>query len=521
MNAAQAPAAGDHTPRATSLLLNVAHALDHLFLLIFAAAVGSIASDFGMARWEDLMPYGTGAFALFGLGSLPAGKLGDHWGRRRMMLVFFFGLAAASLIVACTQNAWQLAAALALLGAFSSIYHPVGIPMLVRHSRRPGLTIGINGLAGNLGVAMAAIITGVLVQYAGWRVAFVVPAIIAVACGILFARVAPHESEPPARRVSAASPLPSGALARMFIVITIASSTATLLFNFTTNGNGELLRERLAGLVNDPAMLGVLLALVYVIASFAQLIVGALIDRVPLKYLYAGIVAVQPPLFWLASTASGWTFYALMIAFMIMVFGAIPFTDATIMRYVDDRMRSRVSGMRFTIAFGVSSLAVWLLGPLVKAAGFSTLLLLMAGVATATFIATLALPHPRQLREHETATPGAVHAPLPGAVATGSGEHALAIGMHDDTVGTYTGLDARDQRLFGDIDHVDRVRVLGSDIGTRTVGQEADAARPVNDGIDFTTMPLAMSTISTESSSSTLTLSSSMAADSSLPSVDR
>ena len=51
-----------------------------------------------------------------------------------------------------------------MLGAFASIYHPVGIPMLVRHATRPGLTIGINGLAGNLGVALAALLTGFLVK---------------------------------------------------------------------------------------------------------------------------------------------------------------------------------------------------------------------------------------------------------------------------------------------------------------------------------------------------------------------
>ena len=57
---------------------------------------------------------------------------------------------------------------------------------------------------------------------------------------------------------------------------------------------------------------------------------------------------------------------------MIFVFGSIPFTDAMIVRYVDDRLRSRVAGMRLTVAFGVSSLAVWLLGPMVKVMGFST-----------------------------------------------------------------------------------------------------------------------------------------------------
>ncbi len=72
--------------RTTILLLNVAHAVDHMFLLIFATAVTTIAADFGLARWEDLMPFGVGAFVMFGLGSLPAGRLGDLWGRRSMMI---------------------------------------------------------------------------------------------------------------------------------------------------------------------------------------------------------------------------------------------------------------------------------------------------------------------------------------------------------------------------------------------------------------------------------------------------
>jgi MFS family permease len=378
--------------KAGALLLNVAHALDHMFLLVFATAVGAIAADFGFARWEDLMPYGVGAFALFGLGSLPSGRLGDHWGRRRMMLVFFFGMAASMLLIALAQGPWQLAAALTLMGAFSSIYHPVGIPMLVQASPRPGLTIGVNGFAGNLGVALAAVTTGALVKFVGWRAAFAVPALVALVCGIAFARVAPVETLPPARRKATQADLPSAVFARIFAVVTTASITASLLFNFTTNGNGELLRERLAEITTDPALLGLLLGLVYVAASCAQVVVGALLDRVSLKALYLAIVACQVPLFALAASAYGWSLYALMIAFMIAVFGAIPFTDAMIVRYVDDRMRSRVSGMRLTVAFGVSSLAVWALGPVVKAAGFRALLLVMAAIACGTCVAVALLP---------------------------------------------------------------------------------------------------------------------------------
>ena len=397
-------AAASHTG-AVALLLNVAHAIDHLMLLVFATAVGAIAVDFGVSRWEDLMPFATGAFVMFGLGSLPAGRFGDHWGRRAMMLVFFFGIGVSSILVALTRTPWQLAAALALVGAFAAIYHPVGIPMLVQGADRPGRVIGVNGLAGNLGIAAAALLTGFLVKYFGWRSAFVVPGLVSIGCGVLFMRVAPREYAPPSKRAPRQVDLPPAVLARVFVILTLTSTFGSLVFNFTTNGNGELLRERLAAITGDPATLGMLLAAVYAIASFAQVVVGRLIDHAPLKYLFLGIVATQIPLFALAARAEGWALYALAVAFMVFVFGAIPFTDAIIVRYVDDRMRSRVAGMRLAIAFGISALAVWMLGPVVKARGFDFLLALLAVIALCSTVAIFALPgrSPGEVRRGERA----------------------------------------------------------------------------------------------------------------------
>jgi hypothetical protein len=67
-----------------------------------------------------------------------------------------------------------------------------------------------------------------------------------------------------------------------------------------------------------------------------------------------------------------------------------------IVRYIDDRMRSRVTGMRLAIGFGVSSLVVALIGPSVKAAGFPTLLMVLGGVAACTTLAISFLPSERQ-----------------------------------------------------------------------------------------------------------------------------
>jgi MFS family permease len=381
------------TARQVARLLNLGHAIDHMFLLIFATAVGSIAAEFGFTRWEDLMPYGAGAFVLFGLGSLPSGRLGDLWGRRRMMLLFFVGIGAAALLVAVTQDAWQLAAALTLLGAFASIYHPVGIPMLLQRAPNPGAVIGFNGLSGNLGIAFAALSTGFMVQWFGWRAAFAIPGLLAIGAGLLFARICPHELEAPARRTSEARvTLTPVLMARVFAVMTAASVTVGLLFNFTTNGNARLLTERFRGIVDDPALLGAMLAAVYAVASLAQVVVGRLIDRVALKPLYLGIALMQVPLLALAAQAQGWWLLVLLLAVMVFIFGSIPFTDAMIARYVDDRIRSRVAGARLTVSIGISSLAVWLLGPVVKASSFGALLWGMALIAACTVAVVAWLP---------------------------------------------------------------------------------------------------------------------------------
>jgi MFS family permease len=390
--------------RSAILLLNVAHAVDHMFLLIFATAVASIAADFGFARWEDLMPFGVGAFVMFGLGSLPSGRLGDLWGRRAMMIAFFFGIGASSLIASLAQGPWQLAAALTLIGTFASIYHPVGIPMLLQGALRPGATIGVNGLAGNLGIAVAAALTGLLMQWLGWRAAFAVPGVVCIALGIVFMRVVPPETESPAQRKGGAQVRLSRAhVARALAVMTMASATGGILFNLTTNGNAQLLTERFRGVMNDPATLGLLLASIYAVASLAQVVVGRLIDRVALKPLYLSIALLQVPVLLFSAHGQGWWLYAGLLGTMVFIFGAIPFTDAMIVRYVDDRMRSRVAGMRLAVSLGISSLAVWLLGPLVKGMGFDTLLLVLAGVALCTAFTVLWIPSEEPARATATA----------------------------------------------------------------------------------------------------------------------
>ena len=58
--------------------------------------------------------------------------------------------------------------------------------MLLQNVRNPGAIIGINGLSGNLGIAVAALVTGFTVKWLGWRAAFALPGLLIMAGGFLF-----------------------------------------------------------------------------------------------------------------------------------------------------------------------------------------------------------------------------------------------------------------------------------------------------------------------------------------------
>ena len=194
------------------------------------------------------MPYGVGAFALFGLGSLPAGRLGDLWGRRIMMIVFFVGLGVAALLTAL--RAERLAARRrprADRRCSPRSTTRSAFRCSCRTCRTPGAVIGVNGLAGNLGIAVRRCVTGLLVKWIGWRAAFVVPGLVSIACGDRLRDGLPARSRAPSKRKAEGAHVacrPRCWRVR-FAVMTAAAVTGSLLFNFTTNGNSQLLSRAL------------------------------------------------------------------------------------------------------------------------------------------------------------------------------------------------------------------------------------------------------------------------------------
>jgi MFS family permease len=379
--------------RLTVAFLNLGHFLDHLAMLIYATAVLVMTVEFGLS-YEAMLPLSLGGFIAFGGGSIPAGWLGDRWGRRNMMIVFFLGLGAALLLAGFARAPWQIAASLTLIGIFASIYHPVGIAMLVQDQARIGRALGWNGVWGNLGLAFAAFIAGWFADHLSWRAAFMAPGAFSIAAGVAFALLVPRTAATAARRSTGAARYAPNALARrVFAVLTVATLCSGVIFAATTNAMPKIFDERLSALVHTTTGIGTLISAVYVVAAMAQLLVGQLIDRRSLRTVFLVLALLQLPLLLLAGMLTNGAMLLVAIAMMFVIFGIIPINDAMVARYVPESWRSRAYALRYVVSFGASLPAIPLVAYLQpKAGGFVPLFGALAAIALGTLVAALLFP---------------------------------------------------------------------------------------------------------------------------------
>ena len=80
----------------------------------------------------------------------------------------------------------MFSSSLAFIGAFAAIYHPVGIAMLLSKNERTGFRLGINGVLGNMGVAVAPLVIGAILLLGDWRLCFIVPSLFCLIYGVFF-----------------------------------------------------------------------------------------------------------------------------------------------------------------------------------------------------------------------------------------------------------------------------------------------------------------------------------------------
>ena len=180
------PKAQPSAPRSVLFFASAAHGMDHVLLTLYLTLVLVMGPTWHLSYAELIALWTPGAM-LVGLGAPFAGWLGGRIGETRVLVVCFLGLGAAGILAGLSTSTFMLEAALCLLGLSGSIYHPVGIPWVVKHARLRGRAIAQTGIAGSIGVAAGPVIAGGLATLAGWRVGFIVPGAITLALGAALA----------------------------------------------------------------------------------------------------------------------------------------------------------------------------------------------------------------------------------------------------------------------------------------------------------------------------------------------
>lgn len=385
------------------LFLNIGHFLDHFFMLIFATVAAlRLSREWGM-EYSELIPLATPGFAAFGLASIPVGWIADKWSREGMMVIFFIGIGASSIATALAQTPLQIAGGLFAIGVFAAIYHPVGLAMVVQGRRRTGIPLAINGMFGNFGVACAALITGFLIDNAGWRSAFVVPGIIAIAIGVgygIFLRKPRKRSGSGLERdpsISAVQAEPividPGTLVRVFAIIVFTTAIGGLNYQSGTFALPEILEERLEGAVDSATEIGAYAFVIFAVASFAQLAIGYLVDRHSVRTVFAFVAAVQALFLLLMMNLSGLMALLVATAFMLAIFGQIPINDVLVGRVARSEWRSRAYSIRYIVNFSVMATTLPLIAWIHATKGFGALFAVMSIAAGMIFFAALLLPN--------------------------------------------------------------------------------------------------------------------------------
>jgi MFS family permease len=381
--------------------LNLGHLYDHLFMLVFATTAAlSLSHEWGMS-YAELIPYATPGFVAFGTCSVPAGWMADKWSRKGMMVIFFIGIGLSSILTSLANTPIQIGIGLFSIGLFAGIYHPVGLALVVQGREKAGVPLAINGIFGNMGVACAALITGFLIDHAGWQSAFIWPGIVSVATGIIYAGFlyidsgahteAIHKGAE-SKKTKNTELLDRRLLIRVFIIIFVSTAIGGLLFQSTTFALPKVFDERLGELGISATLIGWYAFIVFAIAAFGQLIVGYLVDHFSIRLVFVFVSALQAIFFVVMPGLTGWNALSVATAFMLVVFGQIPINDVLISRITQSQWRSRVYAFRYIVTFSVMASALPIIALIHARWGFDSLFIVLSAAATCIFVSVLMLP---------------------------------------------------------------------------------------------------------------------------------
>ena len=156
----------------STVAVTASHGVMHAYLVILPALMPLMAGELGNLAF---LGYLASLVTLFyGWGSFPVGFLADVISRKKLIMLSMIICGIATAIVGLSGNIWLTAAGMILVGLGASLYHPPGYAhMALLSSEMRGRFMGIQGIGGDMGMAIAYITSAALGVTLGWRNTFI------------------------------------------------------------------------------------------------------------------------------------------------------------------------------------------------------------------------------------------------------------------------------------------------------------------------------------------------------------
>jgi FSR family fosmidomycin resistance protein-like MFS transporter len=346
-------------------LTGCSHALSHGYLLIFPAVLLLLQKEFSLG-YLQLGIIGNIMSFSYGLGALPGGMIYNRMGPKRLFLLCFLGSSLVALFIAVSSRLILFAIGLALLGALGSVYHPLANALITSKVREYGRALGIHGAAGNMGLAAAPFLAGLIASAYGWRMAYLGFAIpgVAIAVWVLLMDVSPAKEEENASSPQDGSMSIPRDLGRYFSPPLICLYTANLLNSFCFYGSMTFLPTYMAKFaafrifsLDSVAIGGMLSGIVLLMGAVGQFTGGMMAQRpgVEKKFLWVALLAF--PSLLAMSFSSHLLLLTVALVYYFFNFSLQPMSNTLLARHTSGDMRATAFGIYFSFAFGIGSSA--------------------------------------------------------------------------------------------------------------------------------------------------------------------
>ena len=312
-----------------------------------------------------------------------------------MMAIFYAGTGAAMIMCGTVESSLALGFWLAITGLFASIYHPVGIAWLVRESVNTGTVLGVNGIFGSLGTAVAAVMAGWLMHLYGWRSAYIFPGVVVIMTGLVFTALLVRGVIIESKTDRKAPPPPStrGETIQVYSILMVTLACGGLIYNTTNPALPKAFALEFGADGDGVLTVSYLVGLVYTCSAILQIIGGRCADKFSARRVYLIGYLLQVPILMAFGLFDGPTIVLIAIVMTGLNTATQPAENILIARYTPFSRRGLIFGLKFVVAIGISSLGVLLEGFVFDlTGGFFQLFLVLGGLAAVGTVAALLLP---------------------------------------------------------------------------------------------------------------------------------